>query len=116
MGAGAGAVQGECAECDPAHGCLACRRVELANFEFSSNGAIARTTSDLPTTLPVNIPGVLDPDTNGVSMVHCEALIDSGASHSLIDPQLAERLNPTCLTGRSLQQVRLADGRVEEAM
>ena len=83
------------------HGCLACRRVELANFEFSSNGVIdvARTTSDLPTTLPVDIPGVLDPDTNGVSMVHCEALIDSGASHSLIDPQLAERLNPTCLTG-----------------
>ena len=43
------------------HGCLACRRVELANFEFSSNGVIdvARTTSDLPTTLPVDIPGVL---------------------------------------------------------
>ena len=113
VGAGAGAVQGECAECDPAHGCLACRRVELANFEFSSNGAIARTTSDLPTTLPVNIPGVLDPDTNGVSMVHCEALIDSGASHSLIDPQLAERLNPTCLTGHLTtgQARRWTDGR-----
>ena len=68
--------------------------MELANFEFSSNGVIdvARTTSDLPTTLPVDIPGVLDPDTNRVTMVHCEALIDSGASHSLIDPQLAERL------------------------
>ena len=64
----------------------------------------------------VTLPAVLNPQSGELELLEVQALIDTGASHSLVDPTLAERLMPTCITGKPISsRVKLANGEIVEA-